>query len=270
MRGLCAESELGLKRLGSVLGLSWITLHCAACGSSSAEPEPGSDAGVPAVILDGGGGIEDPPDGESLCGSGECNYQARSGCAADLACRPQLEGDEAVARCEAAGATPVGGACTRSTDCVAGALCAANLCRAVCCGGDWSACPDGQSCIRQLELGLPQGGSTPAGVDLCFPVGTCDVLDSTSCSAEPGRDCQLVDPRGSEACAPIGTVQAGGKCDARNNCSAGHSCVGGRCTRLCRALEVDAGDPRPCPDPDDTCVHFDRDPPGVGECTRVD
>lgn len=242
-------------------------LGCACSGSPQPEPTLERDAGVPAVIEDGGGGIEAPPDGATLCGAGDCNYQTQAGCAEGLACRPQLEGDQAVARCEAAGDAAVGSACQRSTDCGVAALCAGGYCRAVCCGADWSACPSGQSCIRQLELGLPGGGSTPAHVDLCFPVGTCEVLDLASCQAEPGRSCQLVDPRGSEACAPMGTVATGGACDDQRRCSAGHSCVGGRCALLCRAEAIDAGEARPCPDLSQTCVHFDRDPPGVGECT---
>lgn len=290
MRTTLAESDASLRSLSSAQRktlwkiaqreipwrsgwLCWMALlACAWSGSACSSvaepiPEPVSDAGPPAVITDGGGGVEAPPDGAALCGAGDCNYQTQTGCSDGLACRPKLEGDQAVARCEAAGSAAVGSGCKQSTDCGAGALCAEGYCRAVCCGGDWSACPSDQSCIRQLELGLARGGSTPAGVDLCFPVGTCDVLDLTSCQDEPGRSCQLVDPRGSEACAPSGAVPSGGACDDQHSCSAGHSCVGGRCALLCRAEAIDAGDARPCPDLEQTCVHFDRDPAGVGECT---
>lgn len=241
-----------------------------ACGGGSEETTD-ADAGVPAVILDGGGGIEDPPDGPSLCGSGDCNYQTNSGCAAGQACRPVLAADQAVARCETAGGKQAGETCTLSSECTAGTLCAAGQCRTQCCGGDWTACPSGESCIRQYLLGLAGGGAVDAGVDLCFPVGTCSVLDADACSDEPGRSCQLVDPTGSQACAPSGTAVTGEKCNEQTPCVAGHSCVGGRCAELCHAVEPGSpDDPRPCSDPEKTCVHFDRNPPEVGECTLLD
>ncbi|MGE0322376.1 MAG: hypothetical protein AB7K71_04015 [Polyangiaceae bacterium] len=248
-----------------------LALGLSACGGGSKSEPEDPDAGVPAVILDGGGGIEDPPDGPSLCGQGDCNYQTNAGCSAPDACRPALENNQAVARCQAAGSKAPGAACSNSSECAAGSLCAAGQCRTQCCGGDWTACPGGESCIRQYQLGLAGGGSVTAGVDLCFPVGTCDVLDPSACADEPNRTCQLVDPTGSQACAPIGTAAAGAKCSKQEPCVAMHTCVGGRCTRLCEAKELASpSDPRPCVDPERSCVHFDRDPAGVGECTLLD
>lgn len=253
----------------SLLGA--LALGLSACGSGSKQEEPQADAGVPAVILDGGGGIEDPPDGPSLCGTGDCNYQTNAGCSAGQACRPALEDGASIARCQATGNKPAGASCTDSSECVAGTLCAAGQCHTQCCGGDWTACPDGESCIRQYLLGVPGGGSIAAGVDLCFPVGTCNVLDPDACANEPGRTCKLVDPTGSQACAPEGSGATGATCDPENPCVKLHTCVGGRCTPLCRAAPLESPEePRPCADPDATCVHFDRDPAGVGECTLLD
>ncbi|MCA9646980.1 MAG: hypothetical protein H6718_09110 [Polyangiaceae bacterium] len=245
-------------------------LAVSACGGGSSPKSEDPDAGVPAVIEDGGGGIEDPPDGETLCGQGDCNYQTNSGCSAGEACRPALENNQAIARCQPAGTRAAGGSCSDSSECASGTLCAAGQCRTQCCGGDWSACPSGESCIRQYQLGLPGGGSVAADVDLCFPVGTCSVLDPSGCSSEENRTCQLVDPTGAQACAPAGTATTGAKCSKQQPCVAMHACVGGRCTPLCEAKQPESPtDPRPCADPEQSCVHFDRDPPGVGECTLL-
>jgi hypothetical protein len=137
------------------------------------------------------------------------------------------------------------------------------LCRKQCCGGDWSACDEGESCIRSLEV-RAGGEVIPAGVDLCFPVGTCDLFDSEGCADEPGRECKLVDPTGAVACSPVSSVKLGDACAPPEVCSQGLSCVGGFCVKLC-AWQA-CGEPA-CSEAEGTCVHFERNPPGVGECT---
>ncbi len=236
-----------------------------ACGSGETTDDAEPTTTCPRVVKNGGGGIENPPDGVSLCPAGVCNYQSQEGCAADQACRPVYNADQTGIEpgCQPAGAGATGDACTSDTECAVGYLCAAARCRKICCGADWTACDAGESCIRQLDFKV---GSdvVRSGADLCFPVGTCDVLDETACDDQPGRDCKLVDPTGAEACAPHSPEQLGEACSGPSVCDRGLSCVGGKCRRLCRAEEC--GEPA-CPESEGTCVHFDRDPPGVGECT---
>ncbi len=172
--------------------------------------------------------------------------------------------------CASAGSTAAGAACTSWNECVAGHFCAGvtpsspGVCRKLCCGGDWSACPSGESCYQQLFLVRPGGGDPVyAGADLCAPVNDCDVFDPAACDA--GTSCQIVDPTGNVACVTSGTGDVGDACSASARCKAGFSCIGGTCRRLCKAVEG-GGDPA-CPAAEGICVHFVGDPPGVGECT---
>jgi hypothetical protein len=247
-------------------------LVSSACGNSKTESaiDAGDAAVVPdaALVLDGGGVPAVPPDGEELCASGECNYQSQSGCTAGQTCRPELAGGAVAPSCVAAGAGQLGETCNEWGDCGRGLFCAEGECRKLCCGGDWTACPNGQSCIRQLLVRDPSTNVTlDADVDLCFPVGTCDVLDPGSCAGESGRTCQIVDPVGNVACSPLGTALDGDACGPENPCGAQLSCVGEKCRKLCRAVES-ASDPGCATD--EVCVHYLRDPPNVGECTPAD
>jgi len=123
----------------------------------------------------------------------------------------------------------------------------------------------GESCIRQLLVHDEQSSTNiPAGADLCFPVGTCNVLDPQACSDTPGRNCQIVDPLGNVACAPNGSVELGQACGGGRVCAAGLFCAGETCRKLCGAV---AGLTVACPAGQGQCVHFTRDPAGVGECT---
>jgi len=233
-----------------------------AAGSGGAAGGGGRDPSV----LDAGGPPPTPPDGEALCPSGICNYQSQSGCASTLACRPVIAEDSNVEPgCVAAGDRLVGETCEAWTDCAPGLLCAEGTCRRLCCAGDWSVCGDEESCIRQVSV--PVGEATvQTGASLCYPVGGCDVLDPTSCGDDDGRTCQIVDARGKVACAPEGVGQAGDFCSNGTPCIGGFACVAERCRRLCRMVE--GGEPA-CPPDEGTCVHFTRDPPGVGECTPL-
>jgi hypothetical protein len=246
-----------------------VALGLSGCGSTNSSGMPATDAGngtdAPGVVLDGGGVVPPPPDGASLCPTGACNYQTQSGCSAAQACRPTLSSSGAIAPgCQDAGSKQSDAPCKAWTDCARGDLCAGGACHKLCCGGDWSACGTGQSCVRQLLVQAPDAGAAvSAGVDLCFPVNNCDVFDTSSCDS--GQSCQIVDPIGDVACTPSGSGTVGAACSETETCSGGFSCVGNKCRRLCRAV-VGGGEPA-CPASEGICVHYNRDPAGVGECT---
>ncbi len=246
-----------------------------ACGPSETEPDDvdadagdgsAGDGSTEVSLLDAGGPPPVPPDGAVLCPSGICNYQTQEGCAPDLACRPVVDDAGNVEPgCVAAGDRLAGEPCAAWTDCAPGLLCAEEACRQLCCGGDWSACSEEESCIRQLSIPV-HDTTVRSGASLCYPVGACDVLDPSSCADEEGRTCQIVDLRGKVACAPEGVGQAGDFCSTSTPCMGGFACVASSCRRLCRMVE--GGEPA-CPEDEGTCVHFTRDPPGVGECTPL-
>ncbi len=247
----------GLAAIGVCAGL------LVACGGSeSVNLEQPADGGSDAPFVDGGGGIELPPDGESLCPKGACNYQTQAGCSGAQACQPAFSADSVTPTCAAPGTVPIGGACKAVGDCAKGGFCADGQCRTLCCGADYSACPDGESCIRQLSFN-GSNGPVSAGVDLCFPVGTCKLFEANACGDK--RACQIVDGRGKVACAPVGAGDQGAACSPQAPCIEGFSCVGGKCTRLCKAV-ASGGEPT-CDEGEGRCIHSDRDPPGVGECT---
>ncbi len=258
----------------------------AACGgpTDDAAGAGGSDggAGKPNVILDGGGIVPDAPAGETFCQKGECNYQKQD-CAGGSACLPSdsppATGDWPP-KCMSAGSKPIGESCSAWNDCVLGGFCVGisgaadggvvpGTCRKLCCGGDWSACPNGQSCVQQVHLVRPGGGdATYANADVCVPVNGCDVLDTKSCADHPGKSCQIVDPTGNVACMTAGTGGPGAKCGTKLSCQAGFACVADECRRLCKA--VSGGGEPSCPVAEGTCIHYLRDPEGVGECTPLD
>ena len=260
--------------LAAALGLgAAVCLGLAACGSQDYASSGGdTDPECPLVVEDGGGGIDDPPDGQALCPEGACNYQTAEGCDADQACLPSYtEGSlEVSPTCVDAGAGGPGDTCEDwavPSDCGPGLFCARGVCLRLCCGGDWSACEAGTSCFRPLQIQLTDDDGehdVPANVGLCFPTGTCHVLEADSCDHDPGRTCKLVDPTGAEACVRSGEGEAGEGCEHPEFCGPGLSCVDGECRRLCRAEAC--GEPSCGPD-EGVCVHMDRNPEGVGECT---
>ncbi|HEY6077689.1 MAG TPA: hypothetical protein VIW29_02740, partial [Polyangiaceae bacterium] len=65
-------------------------------------------------------------------------------------------------------------------------------------------------------------------------------------------------------CSPLSTKDVGESCGPPTVCKRGLGCVGGHCVKLC-AFEA-CGEPS-CAPSEGTCTRFDRDPPGVGECT---
>ncbi len=246
-------------------------LQLAGCGSTTSvsTPSPVVDAGCDdaSVILDGGGTIEQPDAGGPTCPSGPCNYQTQTGCAAGQACRPQFTASSTTVEpgCETAGTGKSGATCSSGADCAAGLFCAEGACRQQCCGGDWSVCADGESCFRTLQV-KAGGVVEDSGMSLCFPVGGCDPLSTSSCAA--GSICAIVDGRGSVACIPASTAQPGASCDATGACAAGAVCVQSDQGAVCRALcHAEACGAATCTGTDVECIHFNRDPAGVGECT---
>jgi hypothetical protein len=238
----------------------------AACGSGeSVSTDAPGPTPCSTLIEDTLVALEDPPDGEAACAAGDCNYQTQAGCTEAQACRPQFNATDVEVHpgCEAAGTAMSGEACTAQGDCARGLYCAGGVCRKLCCGGDWTACDAGESCIRSLEV-RAGGQVISADADLCFPVGTCDPLDGSGCEDDPSRECKIVDPTGAVACAPRSDADLGDSCAPPNVCKQGMTCVGGYCVHLCRFLEC--AEPA-CGKGEGSCVRFLRDPEGIGECT---
>ena len=158
-----------------------------------------------------------------------------------------------------------GSACAAETDCVAGHLCVEKTCHKLCCGGDWTGCDSvSEHCIKNLLYGDGMGGTIQTNVMLCYPINTCDALAPKSCP-QPGTSCQIADATGATACLPENSGGSGDACP----CKGGLVCVvgqnGGECHRLCKAV-AGGGDPA-CIEGEGVCVHYNRDPAGVGECT---
>ncbi len=270
------------KLMGWWFGSGLAALGLLGCGNGSSSggtnPGVGGSGGKPGVILDGGGEIPDAPDGVKACMTGACNYQAQD-CPSGESClptdTPPATGDWPP-KCFSPGTKATGESCTAWNDCVKGDFCLGigaaadggivpGTCRQLCCGGDWAACGSGTSCIQQVYLVPPGGGAAVyAKADVCAPVGGCDPLAPTSCT-EAGHTCQIVDPIGDVACMPEGTGTAGQACSPSAPCKGGFACVKDVCRRLCRAVEG-GGEPS-CKSGEGICVHFNRDPAGVGECT---
>lgn len=240
------------------------TGFAAACGAAEQVSDPTTTVSCPPLTTDRTLSVPPAPDGAAECASGSCNYQTQDGCDAEQACRPQFNAEDPVVSpgCEAAGAAEVGDDCEAQIDCARGLYCAEGVCRRMCCGADWSACDEGESCIRTLQV-LAGGEVLEAGVDLCFPVGTCDLFEPASCEDEQ-RECKIVDPTGAIACAPRSNADVGDACSPPTVCKQGLNCVGGYCVKLCRFAEC--GEPS-CAESEGACTHFERNPPGVGECT---
>jgi len=236
-----------------------------ACGSAESTTTTPPETTCPKLVSDTTLAVDAAPKGADACASGGCNYQTQAGCPTAQACRPQFNATDPEVHpgCEASGNAQSGDGCTAQTDCARGLYCALGACHKLCCGADWTACDPGESCIRSVDV-RAGGQVIAAGASLCFPINTCDPLDSTSCADEPTRECKIVDPTGAVACAPRTSAGLGDACAPTNACKQGLSCVGGHCIALCRFEEC--GSPA-CATDQGSCVHYRRDPEGVGECT---
>ncbi len=247
--------------LGLCLALGWGS----ACGSADSTSTQTPTPTCTKLLVDTSLELESPPDGPAACAAGDCNYQTQAGCPNDQACRPQFNAmdPEVHPGCEPVGMAASGEACTEQGDCARGLYCALGTCHKQCCGADWTACDEGESCIRSVDV-RAGGEVIAADLDLCFPVGTCDPLDGSGCENEPDRECKIVDPTGAVACQPRSSADVGDSCAPPSVCKQGLNCVGGYCTKLCRFAAC--GEPT-CTESEGSCVHFQRDPEGVGECT---
>jgi hypothetical protein len=262
-----------------------VTTVCwaAACGSGDSTV---TTSLAQCKIYPGGGVIPDAPDGPSLCPAGACNFQTQVGCTGTQTCSPHYDAasDSVIPACVTTGTQKAGAPCDNSANqlCAPGLVCADGKCAKPCCGGDWTACDDGESCIRSATIFKTSSGAElpyDKGLGTCAPVGTCNVLDTTSCATDTKRPvCRIVDPRGFVACQPHsagGDAQLGEDCNAQKQCAAGLHCAGNidedasahtKCVRLCAWGSCDDAKPA-CGKGEGTCVHFIRDPEGVGECT---
>jgi hypothetical protein len=248
------------------------------CGTGDTDPPDASMDGGSTPrdpILDGGGEIPPPPNGANLCPTGVCNYQTQSGCSPDggpVSCVPLPAGSGVAPACERAGSRTAGATCSQWTDCAPGMICADNKCRKLCCGRDWTGCgTSAEHCLRPLEI-LVNNAPVTTNAFLCYPVNVCDALVPASCgsvdAADRGTTCQIANPTGATACLPEGVGGVGSTCPISGpGCKGGFTCVEGGCRRLCRAV-AGGGEPS-CPVEEGICVHFNRDPPGVGECTPI-
>jgi hypothetical protein len=239
----------------------------AACGTASSTTTDTPPASCPELINDTLIPAATAPDGASACPTGACNYQTQEGCSDTQACRPSFNATDPGVNpgCDMAGSGKSGDDCTTQQQCARGYYCATSRdqkCHKLCCGHDWTACDAGESCI--VDVNVDAGKKpTSAGVGLCFPVNDCDPLDPFHC-ADTTRECKIVDPVGNVACESKSSAKAGAPCAPPTVCAGGLSCVGGVCIPLCRFTQC--GDPA-CPDDATRCIHFARDPDGVGECT---
>jgi hypothetical protein len=269
--------------------VAWVavTVVCwaAACGSSDTTS---TTLSIPQCkIYPGGGDIPRAPDGPSLCPTGACNFQTQVGCSASETCAPHYDAasNSVIPACLRTGAQKVGAPCDNTANqlCAPGLICADGKCAKPCCGGDWTACDEGESCIRSATIFKTSSGTEipyDKGLGTCAPVGTCNVLDTASCSSDSARPvCRIVDPRALVACQPHsvgGDAQLGEDCNGQKQCAAGLHCAGNvngddasvptKCVRLCAWGSCDGAKPA-CGKDEGTCVHFLRDPEGVGECT---
>jgi hypothetical protein len=264
----------------TITALAW----AAACGSADSVS---TNVENRCVIYYGDDVVPAPPDGAALCPKGACNFQSQSGCSASQNCFPHYDAasNSVVPTCGTAGGQKKGEPCvTAQQICGRGMVCADGVCAKVCCGGDYSACDPGESCFRHATTFMipstagAQGGMLidyDEGLGTCAPVGTCDVLDKNSCASDTKHPvCRVVDPTGAVACQQASDRKLGDECDDVHRCGGGEHCVSQlsaeastprHCVRLCRfgSCTAEPG----CPRGEGPCVHFNRDPEGVGECT---
>jgi hypothetical protein len=259
----------------AAVGVGIAALAAEGCGGDSHSSSTTTTKGE-CFLYFGADAPPSVPDGAQSCGAGVCNYQAQTGCTGTEMCWPLIDSKKGTVTptCRPPGAAKKGEACGGNTLCGTGLFCDEGTCHKMCCGGDWSACDPDESCIRQAEIKVGDAGLAYAGFDLCYPIGTCDIFDPTACASE-GRVCGIVDPLGDIACKPNTTLALGDACDHEHQCGQGLLCAAtlpddatafenGTCRKLCRFGAC--GTPS-CSADEGLCVHFLRDPSGVGECT---
>lgn len=180
----------------------------------------------------------------TVCLASDCRVDAD--CGADKRCLPLRYGDDGATatRCYPVGTKRVdetcGGMHEQGTECAAGLVCTAGLCRPACKSS--ADCADGETC--QL---------TPAGA-------SCDVTSCEHVTCAAGEHCARgichtgVDCSDPHACQPgyRCTMHGLGKhwsgvcskpCRNDDTCGAGSICVDGSCEQMC-----ELGVPQGCPD----------------------
>ena len=216
------------------------------------------------------------PDGPAACPTGICNYQTQVGCsvATDAAtvvasCIPTVTKAGATApTCVVAGSIQEGDECSGWEDCSSGLVCAGLVCRRLCCGHDWTACSPDQRCVAPLSISI-NSSAVPTGAYVCVPANGCDPLTGSPCTG--ATVCQIVDPTGATACVaspPAGVGATPG--DVCPPCQTGFTCVSEGCRRLCSVAATSGQGGATCPPEEGHCVHWQRDPKDIGECTPVD
>jgi hypothetical protein len=236
----------------------------------SCRVESRTDAAPDGAISAAGAGGDAAVGGPESCPPGLCNYQLQEGCPSDETCHPTLtDAGTVVPGCQPSGSVALGERCTAWGECYPGLFCGGNTCRMLCCGGDNSDCPPRHVCRGQAYIQLPDAdAAVPAGVQVCIPVGDCDVFGG-DCGS--GEVCQIVDALGNVACGVPGSGQFADPCSPTEPCAAGFICVVDStargepsCRRLCR-MDPDAGGPA-CPEEEGACSGSPHLPEGVGEC----
>jgi hypothetical protein len=259
------------KGLHAALSAAGLICFVACGGADTTATTPGK---LCSPIGQGGDVLPPAPDGASLCPAGPCNYQSQTGCTGSDSCAIHIDDTAGTAAptCEAAGTVARDAACSDSAPCGNGLVCVDKVCRKLCCGSDWTACGAGEGCVQQIHVSIGTGKPlVDPQVGICVPVNDCNVLDAHSCTTDPTRPvCRIADPIGDVACQPASSLNLGDTCDSDHQCGPVMLCAGADssgqsvCRSLCRADRC--GTPS-CSNVTDTCVHFNRDPAGVGECT---
>ena len=250
----------------------------AACGSgdtSSASPPPGHCtiyyglAGNPETSAEGGAA-------PARCATSPCGYQSQSGCPADGTCFPHFDDktNTVAPACGEVGTVRAGQACDDKSLCARGLLCVEGRCAKPCCDGDSSVCAADERCVREVKA---SNGEFVPGLGTCATINDCDPLSTAACGSDPAWPvCRIIDHVGTVACSRAGERDLGDDCDSAHPCGAGQHCAGNessavaatiqtKCVRLCKFGSCGA-EPA-CGKDEGVCVHFDRDPDGVGECT---
>ncbi len=152
-----------------------------------------------------------------------CDLVAQD-CEGDMGCYPTISG----ARCIAAGAGALNDACSQSSDCGAGLLCAGpdeddtQSCLELCDSGEQ--CEDDRECVP-----LPNSGN--AGV--CVDLEPCDLI-AQNCGRDEG--CYLGQTGPVCAPAPSDPADEGQRCGVPRGCAPGLLCVGeDESSTVCRA-----------------------------------
>jgi hypothetical protein len=214
------------------------------------------------------GSMHDGGGGGTMCGptGGACDISEPTSCGAGMACLLTDDGADGVTTaCFAAGTGVDGTACdpaATTNACAEGFTCSQSehVCRHWCCGdADCNTpTPTGQLCNISAGTG-PEGHE----VGVCVQSDDCDLVAQTGCEA--GEECNVF-TAGTTICdtPTADAANEGEPCEFRNDCVAGHACIGSGTEFVCRAY-CDMSAATPCPDTF-ACAGLTGAPEGVGVC----